>query len=200
MFGMLFKQKGRVQNNPKVIAKKLYACALEHTREPVFYQSCGVPDTFDGRFDLLLVHIFIIYNGLMVADGAHKDLAQFIFDETFKDMDQTLREMGIGDVGVPKHQKRMMRAFNGRMHRYQLAFDPSKIEHLIARVEDMKKTSLEDALRDNLFGTVKDEEWHETYAQKLVHFIRANIAAVQSNQAIDSLLLGEINFINDFEG
>ncbi len=111
MFTKLFKQ-----NNPQ--AKDLYASALANTRKEIFYRDYGIPDTFDGRFDLLLLHIFIILRRIM-GDDNYDELSQDLFDVMFKDMDQTLREMGIGDVGVPKHMKRMMKAFNGRMHAYQ---------------------------------------------------------------------------------
>lgn len=134
MFSTLFKQK----DDP---AEALYEQAVTKARDPVFYTEYGVPDTFDGRFDLLLVHIFIHLHRLM-GGKAYPQTAQSLFDMTFRDMDQTLREMGIGDMGVPKHMKRMMKAFNGRMHVYQDALEGDG--------------DLKDALRRNLYGTLDE--------------------------------------------
>ncbi len=125
MFNKLFKQKNG-------LAKDLYASALTNARKEIFYHKYCIPDTFDGRFDLLLLHIFIILNRAMGRDD-YRQLSQDIFDVMFKDMDQTLRERGIGDVGIPKHMKKMMKAFNGRMHAYQDALEFDGLKEAIAR-------------------------------------------------------------------
>ncbi len=126
MFNKLFKQKN-------TIATDLYANALANTRKEIFYSKHKVPDSFDGRFDLLLLHIFIILRRIK-GQGNYDELSQDLFDVMFKDMDQTLREMGIGDVGIPKHMKKMMLAFNGRMHAYEDAISsPEKLKEVVAR-------------------------------------------------------------------
>ncbi len=130
MFTGFFKQKSK---QTKQEAEKLYSAALANVRQEIFYTKYGVPDTFDGRFDLLLLHIFIILQRTMNQDN-YKELSQDLFDTMFKDMDQTLREMGIGDMGIPKHMKRMMQGFNGRMHAYHDALcSPDKLKEVIAR-------------------------------------------------------------------
>ena len=96
-------------------AEAAYAAMLEHIRKPAFYKDYGVPDTFDGRFELLVLHAFLVIER---AGSEGQEFAQALFDVLFADMDQTLREIGIGDMGVPKHMRRMMKAFNGRMHAY----------------------------------------------------------------------------------
>ena len=154
MFGHLFKQKEQTGANIKVQARALYAAALEKTREENFYIKGGVPDTFDGRFELLLIHIFLILHRLMDQDKS-KNLSQALFDVTFKDMDQTLREMGIGDMGVPKHMRRMMKAFNGRMYNYEMALSPERLDGIYPL--EMKKTTLREALMRNLYGTLPEE-------------------------------------------
>lgn len=155
MFTNLFKQK----NSHHHQAQALYQGALNNTREAVFYDGCGVPDTFDGRFDLLLVHIFIQLNRQMSAPG-YDAVSQDLFDLTFLNMEETLREMGIGDMGIPKHMRRMMTAFNGRMHAYQSGLEGGK-------------DALEKALRRNLFGT-QDDTPGEAIA-KMRDFILDNV-------------------------
>lgn len=173
MFGSLFQKKDGAQKSGRGLAKELYACALNNTREQVFYTKYGVPDTFDGRFDLLLVHLFIILH-YTVGKGEYEELSQALFDVTFKDMDQTLREMGIGDMGIPKHMKRMMKAFNGRMHSYQAAIAPESLnDH---EIEGLKISSLEDALNRNLYGAVSAEEgFDQKKCALMAAFIQKNL-------------------------
>ncbi len=119
-------------------ARGVYAGLLERTRQPAFYAVRGVPDTFDGRFDLLLFHLFLVIRRMKEEGAEGAAFGQAVFDAAFADMDQTLREMGIGDMGVPKHMRRMMKAFNGRMQAYDESFDDA--------------AGFKAALRRNLFG------------------------------------------------
>lgn len=171
MFARLFKQKNAPQTTGQ-IAQGLYEAALIQTRKPEFYTECGVPDSFDGRFDLLLVNIFILLRH-MKDHLEYEEISQALFDATFKNMDQTLREMGIGDMGIPKHMKRMMKAFNGRMHSYLAAIDPDSLNDV--EIEGIKKTTLEEALRRNLFGTVEGDDLNANHPAKIAHYIRVNL-------------------------
>lgn len=174
MFGLLFNQKNREKRRHAQIAAQLYGQALTQTRRETFYTEYGVPDSFDGRFDLLLVHVFIILHNLM-GDDAYEDLSQALFDATFKDMDQTLREMGIGDMGVPKHMKRMMKAFNGRMHSYQLAMSPDSVPPDVLP-EGVVHGSMEEALRRNLYGTVENgEEQLASDIAKMIGYVQSSV-------------------------
>lgn len=101
-------------------AKALYAQCLSAVRLPWFYQTCALPDTMETRFDLLVLHLFlIIERNLSDPSIDGEDVNQALFDRVFIDMDQTLREMGIGDMGIPKRMRKMMTGFNGRMHSYR---------------------------------------------------------------------------------
>lgn len=115
----------------------LYGAAVAQARRPFFYETLGVPDTLDGRFDLVALHA-----GLLVcriardADPRGKDLAQAVFDAMFADMDVTLREMGVGDLAVGKRVKRMWEAFHGRAQSYEAALraaDRPALEEALAR-------------------------------------------------------------------
>ncbi|MGH1377291.1 MAG: ubiquinol-cytochrome C chaperone family protein [Alphaproteobacteria bacterium] len=187
---MLFKQKYKNKKHFKKIATKLYACALENTRKDVFYKNCGVPDSFDGRFDLLLLHIFIILHHIMDHEE-YEGISQALFDVMFKDMDQTLREIGIGDVGVPKHMKRMMKAFNGRMYNYQVAISPDSVK--IEEVEGLKVTSLEEAIARNLYG---GRDVDQNHVNEMVAFVTNNIENLETS--VDEIADGGISYINKF--
>lgn len=102
-------------------AAGLYQAALAQSRNPAFYDALGVADTMDGRFDLLCLHVFLLIDRLDRFSTEGRKLGQALFDAMFKRMDLDLREMGIGDLGVPKHMQKMMKAFNGRRHVYYTA-------------------------------------------------------------------------------
>jgi cytochrome b pre-mRNA-processing protein 3 len=102
-------------------ARGLYRLAVAQARLPVFYERLGVADTIDGRFDLIILHVFLIVDRLRDLGPEGRRLGQTLFDQMFTTIDLTLREMGVGDLGVPKHMKKMMKAFNGRLHSYHEA-------------------------------------------------------------------------------
>lgn len=183
MFGKLLKQKD-TQKNKKNFSKRLYAAALLGTRKPEFYTIGGVPDSFDGRFEILLVYIFLILHTLRKQE-ADEEIAQNLFDEVFKDMDQILREMGIGDMGIPKHMRRMMKAFNGRMHAYEGAIDPQSIGGL--DLEGIHITNLNEALRRNLYGTC--EEVDPNSLSVIEKFVRDNLEGIRINHDGDVLFV-----------
>jgi cytochrome b pre-mRNA-processing protein 3 len=97
---------------------------VTQAREPLFYQDLypglGVPDTVNGRFDLLLAHLWMVLRRLRQAEGG-KDAAQALFDHFCADMDANLREMGVGDLAVPKRMQAFGEAFYGRSAAYDLA-------------------------------------------------------------------------------
>ncbi len=102
-------------------AHRLYLIVAGQARQPVFYRLGGVPDTLDGRFDMLALHLFLVLRRLS-GPGASKagaELAQQLFDVMFGDMDRSLREMGVGDLTVGKRIRAMSEAFYGRVAAYE---------------------------------------------------------------------------------
>lgn len=112
MFG-LFKS-----NKYADTAHDLYRAIIKQARLTAFYSDYGVPDTVDGRFDMIVLHAHILFDRLKDGDSKDEELSQAVFDLMFFDMDQNLREMGIGDVGVAKRIKAMAEAFYGRATAY----------------------------------------------------------------------------------
>lgn len=100
-------------------ARNLYICVVKQARQPGFYLSCGVPDTPDGRFDMIALHAFLLLRRIKRDHERTADLGQAFFDLMFADMDQNLREMGLGDLGVGKRVKGMAAAFYGRIEAYE---------------------------------------------------------------------------------
>ena len=100
-------------------AHRIYFSLVEQARQPGFYLSCGVPDTADGRFDMIILHAFLLLRRLKKDHEQTAELAQELFDLMFADMDQNLREMGLGDLAVGKRIKGMAAAFYGRIQAYE---------------------------------------------------------------------------------
>lgn len=103
-------------------AAALYAAAVAAARAPSLYAALGVPDTLDGRFDMVGLHAFLLIRRLQRAEEPGPALAQAVFDEMFRDMDRSLREMGVGDLSVPRKMRQMWEAFHGRAAAYEAAF------------------------------------------------------------------------------
>ena len=113
----------------------LYTEAVRAARDPVFYTEYGVPDTLDGRFDLVGLHVFVLIDRLRAAPPPGPALAQAVFDAMFADMDFNLREMGVGDMSVSKRMKEMWEAFHGRASAYAdaLAGAPEALAEALER-------------------------------------------------------------------
>ena len=91
----------------------VYSAIVAQSRQPVFYAEWSVPDTVTGRFDMISLHMALLFRRLRTETGPHKDFSQAVFDLFFRDMDRSLREMGVGDLGVPKRIQKMGNIFFG---------------------------------------------------------------------------------------
>lgn len=91
----------------------VYRAIVAQSRQPRFYADWLVPDTVTGRFDMISLHLALLFRRLRAETGAQKEFSQAVFDLFFKDMDRSLREMGVGDLGVPKRIQKMGNIFFG---------------------------------------------------------------------------------------
>ncbi len=130
MFGFL--RGGRHQR----AAHELYCRLVAAARAPYFYTTLAVPDTLDGRFDLVGLYAFLVIRRLQAAPPPGPAVAQAVFDAMFSDMDLNLREMGVSDLSVGKRVKQMWEAFHGRATAYQgplAAGDAALLAEALAR-------------------------------------------------------------------
>lgn len=117
----LFRLFSRSKNDD--ITHRLYGAVVRQARLPVFYRDFAVPDTLDGRFDLIVLHLYLIANRLKGAGETARQLQQRLMEIFFADMDQSLREIGIGDLSVGKRVGEMADAAYGRIAVYDDAVD-----------------------------------------------------------------------------
>ena len=96
-----------------------YASIVEQARAPDFFLRLDVPDTLDGRFEMIALHMFLVLNRLKAEHEATAEFSQALFDAMFADLDRGLREMGATDMGVGKRVKEMAKGFYGRIAAYE---------------------------------------------------------------------------------
>jgi len=104
-------------------AQLIYDAAMAAARRPALYLDHGVPDTLQGRFEMLALHLFPVLYRLMHMPGDDPDLAQLISERLVSETDAAFREMGVGDVTVPKRMKAFYRSFAGRIGAYKSALE-----------------------------------------------------------------------------
>jgi len=112
----------------------LYGTIVAQARLPCFYREYAVPDTINGRFELLVMHLALVLDRL-AGEPEVRDLGQSLFDHFCGDMDDNLRELGIGDLAVPKQMQRMGEAFYGRAQAYRKALGATDKEALFEAVK-----------------------------------------------------------------
>jgi cytochrome b pre-mRNA-processing protein 3 len=110
----------RPRTHPGNTIEAIYGMIVAQARLPAFYQRYGVPDTVNGRFDMVLLHLWLILRRLRT-NGTGAALSQALFDRFCSDMDDNLREMGVGDLTVPKKMLKFAEAFYGRTAAYDAA-------------------------------------------------------------------------------
>lgn len=125
----------------KDVAAKLYGDVVRQARRPEFYIDCGVPDTAQGRFEMIALHAFLVLHRLKRDRGSGTVLAQGVFDTMFMDMDRNLREMGTGDLGVGRRVKALAQSFYGCISAYEAGLEGGD-------------EVLSGALKRNLYGNV----------------------------------------------
>jgi cytochrome b pre-mRNA-processing protein 3 len=120
------------------VSDALYDRIVASARQPRFYSDWGVDDTPLGRFEMLSLHMVLFLERARGGDQAMRDLAQDVTDEFFKDVEHSLRELGIGDIGVPKRMKKLAKMFYGRAEAYRSALvagdEPALAEALARNV------------------------------------------------------------------
>ncbi|SEQ63239.1 cytochrome b pre-mRNA-processing protein 3 [Devosia sp. YR412] len=154
----------------------VYNAIVAQSRQPVFYAEWGVPDTVTGRFDMISLHMALLFRRLRAETGQQKDFSQAVFDLFFKDMDRSLREMGVGDLGVPKRIQKMGNIFFGLLAAMNEAMDRNDAP------------ALEAVLARNIFGH-NDGPHIATLAQYLL----AEDRALATQQA-DAITNGTLTF------
>jgi cytochrome b pre-mRNA-processing protein 3 len=160
----------------KPAAHAAYTALVAQARAPVFYARHGVPDTLDGRFEMIVLHVFLVLHRLRAVPEAQR-FGQALYDVLFADMDRALREMGTGDLSIGKQVKLMATALAGRIAAYQAGL--------------AGEADLLEALRRNLYGTVRDPAMQDL--EIMADYLRRQETAL-ALQATESVAAGTLQF------
>ncbi|MBV8976092.1 MAG: ubiquinol-cytochrome C chaperone [Alphaproteobacteria bacterium] len=104
---------------------------MARAREPVFFRDFAVADTLDGRFDLIVLHAWLVFDRLRAA--GLNDLSQALMDTLFVNFDEGLRDLGAGDMGMGRRMKTLADAFYGRLAAYDAATDGDGMRAALVR-------------------------------------------------------------------
>lgn len=137
---MLSAIQSLLRKRPPHEAREAYIALVAQSRNRFFFTTLGVPDTLDGRFETIVLHLFLLQDRLRESDP---EFARFLSEVFFEEMDASIRELGIGDSGVLHRVKRMGKAYHGRLQAYAdgMGNDDEVLKAALAR---------------NLYGTVAE--------------------------------------------
>ena len=120
----------------KRAATDLYAAIMAQSRLPHFYAGLGVPDTIGGRFEMLVLHMFLVLRRLRKDGASSEPVAQALSEAFVADMDDVMREMGVSDISVAKKMYSAAGAYLGRLKAYDAALDSGDPQELAAALAE----------------------------------------------------------------
>lgn len=161
----------------EAIIIRTYETIVAAARQPLYFSDWSVPDTALGRFESLSLHMILFLRRAKAASGPLRELAQEVVEEFFKDVDHSLRELGIGDAGVPKRMKKLAKMFYGRADSYDKAIADNDHEALAA------------ALHRNINPNI--QEW--PHAADMANRV-FNLVTNLDEQDDESLVAGNLSF------
>ncbi|MCR6632185.1 MAG: ubiquinol-cytochrome C chaperone family protein [Magnetospirillum sp.] len=160
-------------------AAELYLAAVEQARQPAFYGQLGVPDTLEGRYDMIILHVWMVMRRLGRAGAGAESLAQATVERMFDDMDRNLREMGVTDLRVGKRVRHMAEAFYGRAGAYDKALGEGD-------------AALVAALTRNLYQAAEPAP---AQVEAVARYVRAQLAHLDNGDT-ESLCEGRVSFVS----
>lgn len=164
------------RNRPDPAIDRLYGDIVAAARMPSLYRDMGAPDTVMGRFEVLTLHVSLVLQRLKALPPPADALAQEVVDRFFAELDSALREIGIGDVSVPKKVKKLGEAFYGRAGAYEAALQT-----------DAPAGDLENAIARN----VLDQPDAAALAAALAQHVRA-LVSILAEKSMDDLAAGRV--------
>ena len=161
-----------------------YLSIVKQARRPELYATGGAPDNFDGRFDMMALHMHLVLRRLRALGMGRSDIGQDLFDLFFKDMDQAMREAGVGDMGVGKKVQKMVEAFYGRASAYDEVLDALPDTNR----EDMA-SGIYDILSRNLYPDTALSAQHEMVLTALASYV-LGLETHLADVTLDEILSG----------
>lgn len=174
------------RSSQRRVAGELYSSIVSQARQPAFYRTFGVADNVSGRFEMICLHIFGVLERLGV-DGASESVGRELVERFFGDMDDTMREMGVGDTIVPKKMRTASEGLYGRLDAYGKA------------VRSPERSELAAALRRNVYVDQSGNDTDaasavEEQSEALAGYVHAMIAHLDHLDTSDVVQRGAVSF------
>lgn len=168
----------------------MYQSVMDQARQPVLFTHIGVPDSIEGRFDMLMVHSILALRRLKAIKGERSeealDRSQNLADVLFKDLDRALRETGVGDPSMPKKMNKLAAAFFGRAKAFGTALDT---KDQTALLDAVNRNTTGGALGKEANNSDADAQTIAIDAQKLSRYMMDADGALAA-QADEDVLVG----------
>ena len=170
------------QDTAKRDARRVYNLVMKQSRQPVFFGQARFPDNYDGRIDVLTLHMGIVFEALRRHGEQGNRLAQALFDEMKDDFEIALREEGISDTGVAKRIKPMIQLFYTRVKAFTESFESGQFETVAGAL--YQSNSNED---DNGSG------FSSEFTADLTRYVQDSRASLEG-ETLGSLVQARLNF------
>ena len=175
---MFFNSYVITKYQKKNLIDSFYQKIINVSRNKVFYSKLNIPDTLDGRFDLLSLFSIILIFSLSKSGKKGIELSQILFDKIFLDLDLSLRELGAGDAGVHIKIKNMISSYMGRQKAYCICF------------ENNNYIELEKSIIRNIYRNVNE---YDNEPKLLVKYCKESIYKFK-NKSIEYFISSEFSF------
>src|SRR5215475_6986083 len=164
----------------KEAAEKIYDAIVAQSRNPAFYLRCGVPDTLSGRFDMLVIHMFVVLQILKLGGREGQLLAQEIVEAFIREMDTMVRDLGVSDRNVPKEVRKIAQLFYGQLLAYSTALQRNEPKLLAGEVWKS-------------FQSSEGNKQQSVASDSISTYINQSIKSIQE-MPLNMLLQGNIRF------
>ncbi len=172
---MIWPFRKKIKNEHHLYA--IYNSIVAQSRQEEFYKNMQVTDSVTGRFDMISLHMILVLRRLRSENAEIKEFSQNLFDLFFKDMDNSIREMGVSDIAVPKKIQKMGSLFYGFLGKLTNSLDNNDEKELVIVVNN------------NIYDG-KDRK----NAEKLSKYISETVKLL-NKQNLEDIILGKISFI-----
>jgi cytochrome b pre-mRNA-processing protein 3 len=164
----------------KLTAEHLYGAVVAQARQPSFFTHLGVPDTLEGRYEVIVLNLFLVLDRLRGENEPAQSVSRRLTERFVTDMDDCMRELGVGDLKVPKKVKRAAAGLYDRVQDYHGAMTGTD------------EVALAKAIQRNVY-TPEIAEPITSHATALADYIRRSHAAM-AHQSLQEATSGTPRF------
>jgi len=165
----------------KTAIERGYHQIVQQARQPHLYEQAGIPDTKEGRFDMLVLHAILLFHRLAEEGKEPEAYGQAVFNHMIRDLEGNLRSIGISDLAVPRHIKMLARSFYGRVKAYRDA------------LESEDAGAVRDVIARNLLGVDSEDEADSANIDTLVAYLHQQVDHL-GKQDVSRIVEGDIEF------